>query len=297
MKNKRIPYTYFIKHKITGEFYYGVKIGKDANPNTFWVNYFTSSKAVKTIIERDGIDCFEYSIRKIFDSPEMAYKWEQRVISKIINKKGCLNSKLGFSYDPNKNRNIVGADGLTNYQRCALKAKQTMLNDIDKNGLNTYQRNMKKIYDEKGAEYAKIKNLKSAKTMKEKGIYEQNAINHSKYQNEILESGLTRAQETGKKISKKRKEMFNNGELDKPAGSKNPTAKNIHIFNKDGELMFECKGTFQIICNENNLPSSFFKKSYQNNGLVFPLEYKRGMSKKFYEENKQYRGWYALIKL
>jgi hypothetical protein len=47
-----IPYTYIVKNKTTGLFYYGVKISKlDANPKLFWQRYFTSSRLVKQLIE------------------------------------------------------------------------------------------------------------------------------------------------------------------------------------------------------------------------------------------------------
>ena len=284
------PYTYFIKHKHTGQFYYGVKFGKDANPETFWVDYFTTSKTVHSIIERDGVDCFDVQIRKTFKDAESAYRWEQKVISKIINKTNCINAALGFSWDSNKNRNIPDKNGITNYQKCARKARETMLNDIDENGLNTYQRSAYERYERLGENY-KSKSEKSAKTMKENGTYEDNAKKHKIYQNEVMDSGLTRAQETGKKVSKTRKQMFKDGLLEKNNGHKNPSAKIIDIFDNNDKLMFVCHGNFNKVCEIHNLPVSFLKRSYQNNGIKFKKS--RGMSKEFYERHKHFEGWYA----
>ena len=286
-----IPYTYFIKHKRTGEFYYGVKFGKDANPDTFWIDYFTTSKAVHTIIERDGKDSFDAHVRKIFKESKEAYMWEQRVISKIINHEKCLNAALGFSFNANKNRNIIGASGLNNYQQCAAKARLTMLNDIDENGYNTYQRNAHKVYESRDEDYRVKKSERSAKTMREKGIYDMTSEKHKMYQNEIMSSGLTRAQETGKKVSKTRKMLFESGVLTGPLASKNPMAKKIKIFNENDELMFTCHGDFDKVCTTNHLPKSFLKKSYRNNGLKFCKM--PGMTQDFFEANKQFSGWYA----
>jgi len=53
------PYTYRICFLLTGQEYYGVCYGKKANPDTFWKNYFTSSKVVKALIQEYGVDSFE----------------------------------------------------------------------------------------------------------------------------------------------------------------------------------------------------------------------------------------------
>ena len=85
------PYTYSIRNKITGEFYYGAKFGKNANPDTFWVDYFTSSKLVHEHIEKYGKDAFEFKIRRLFKTSDECVSYEQRVIRKIIHNKFCLN--------------------------------------------------------------------------------------------------------------------------------------------------------------------------------------------------------------
>lgn len=87
------PYTYLLKHKPTGLFYYGVRYSKDCNPEDFWVKYFTSSKSVKKLIENYGKDSFEYEIRKTFDSAEKAIMWENKVLKRlnVINNPKFLN--------------------------------------------------------------------------------------------------------------------------------------------------------------------------------------------------------------
>lgn len=121
-----VPYTYFIKQKDTGYFYYGVKYSKNADPNLFWVNYFTSSKSVKKLIELYGKDSFEIQIRKTFKDRIKAKKWEDKVISKIRNWDKCLNISVGGdAIKSHKNRHIKDKNGLSNYDKACLKTAET----------------------------------------------------------------------------------------------------------------------------------------------------------------------------
>lgn len=79
-----IRYTYLLKNKTTGMFYYGVKYGKGAHPEKFWKTYFTSSKLVKQLIEQYGKDDFVYEIRKSgFPTTQAARKWEHKVLRRL----------------------------------------------------------------------------------------------------------------------------------------------------------------------------------------------------------------------
>lgn len=160
------PYTYLIKSKTTGEFYYGVKYSKDADPETFWRNYFTSSNTIKMMIDRDGKDSFETEIRRTFKTPEEALLWEQKVIRKIRNKEGCLNISLGGdAIKSHKNRCVIDSNGLNSYQRAGKKLSETLRNNpkmlkerndkshktlsiIDEDGLTGYKRRGLKIIGE-----------------------------------------------------------------------------------------------------------------------------------------------------
>lgn len=55
-----IPYVYIIKNKTTGLKYVGVKYAKNADPEKFWVTYFTSSKHVKKLINMFGKEDFVF---------------------------------------------------------------------------------------------------------------------------------------------------------------------------------------------------------------------------------------------
>ncbi len=121
----RIPYTYFIKQRDTGYFYYGVKYAKNADPKTFWKKYFTSSKTVHLLIEKYGEESFDFQIRKIFNDPIKAKKWEDKVIRRIMHWPNCLNiSNGGDALRSHKNRHIKDENGLSSYDKAAIKTSQ-----------------------------------------------------------------------------------------------------------------------------------------------------------------------------
>jgi hypothetical protein len=93
MENITIPYTYLLKCIPENTFYYGVRYAKYCNPNDFWVTYKTSSKRVAILIEKYGLDAFEFQIRKTFSTRDLAIKWENKVLLKldVINRKDFIN--------------------------------------------------------------------------------------------------------------------------------------------------------------------------------------------------------------
>lgn len=172
-----IPYTYVIRHKESGMFYYGCKFSNNGytNPVLFWdINsshgYFTSSKIVHKMIEEYGHESFEYEIRKTFKSAEETFKYEQRVISKIINWEKCLNSGVGGSFDCNKNRKLK-INGISSYD-IGREKNIEYWNSIDKNtGLTNGK-----------LRGQKLKNIKKSfehieKVKKTKSIIDENGYN------------------------------------------------------------------------------------------------------------------------
>lgn len=127
------PYTYFIKHIETGYFYYGVKYAKDANPETFWKTYFTSSKIVKKLIELYGKDSFDVKILKIYNYSEIykALEDESNLIKEHWKNELCLNGNNGGrSLDTNKGRKIKNPyTGLSSYDIGTAKMLETRLNN------------------------------------------------------------------------------------------------------------------------------------------------------------------------
>jgi hypothetical protein len=91
------PYTYYLFHKPTKTHYYGVRTAKQCNPNELWKTYFSTSKIVKSLREQYGDDSFIYEVRKTFDRPEEALKWETNFLTRInaAERKDWLNRHNG----------------------------------------------------------------------------------------------------------------------------------------------------------------------------------------------------------
>ena len=78
------PYTYLIKHKPTGQVYYGFRGANTVAPEEdLWQKYFTSSKRVQQLIEETSVDSFDVEIRRTFDTQEQAVAWETKVLRRM----------------------------------------------------------------------------------------------------------------------------------------------------------------------------------------------------------------------
>lgn len=83
MSSKRY-YTYLLKCKLNGLLYYGVKYGKNSDPNQLFNPnhknpYYSSSRIVWDLIRKHGIDIFEYEIRYVSKCRLMVQRVEQAV--------------------------------------------------------------------------------------------------------------------------------------------------------------------------------------------------------------------------
>ena len=90
------PFTYLIKHKLSGKVYYGVRYAKKCSPNDLWKTYFTSSDDIRMLIESDGKDVFEFQVRKIFTDAKKAIQWEKKVLRrmKVIKRDDFINRNI-----------------------------------------------------------------------------------------------------------------------------------------------------------------------------------------------------------
>jgi hypothetical protein len=106
-------YTYFIRNKITGQFYYGsryknIKLGRTPIAD-FWIYYFTSSNQVKQLITQHGVDSFEINILKESNSYDECYWYEQELIKNNITNLLCLNKQYVDPYTNKKRFSFAGA--------------------------------------------------------------------------------------------------------------------------------------------------------------------------------------------
>jgi hypothetical protein len=77
------PFSYYLYHKPTQKHYYGIRHGKNANPDTLWKTYFSSSKIVKQLIAEYGADSFTVEVRKTFSTSQDAILWEHKVLRRL----------------------------------------------------------------------------------------------------------------------------------------------------------------------------------------------------------------------
>jgi hypothetical protein len=79
------PYYYLIRHKPSGKLYAGSQYGKNSDPNNLFTTYFTSSKLVKELIEKDGVESFEI---EYIDCRPDAREYEQSYLMNMYEKYG-----------------------------------------------------------------------------------------------------------------------------------------------------------------------------------------------------------------
>lgn len=82
---------------------------------------------------------------------------------------------------------------------------------------------------------------------------------------------------------------------EKRKGKNNGFAKQINIFDKDGNLKFECFGNFGNTCKEYGIPHQNLKISLTRNGEpIYNSTYGKSIAKKFGKE--EFIGWFAKYK-
>jgi hypothetical protein len=104
-------YTYLIKHKPTGQVYYGFRSANTVAPEEdLWKRYFTSSKRVQQLVEDFGAESFDVEVRRTFDSQEQAVNWETKVLRrcKVLEDTRWLNQNiLGYIVPTEESRKKI----------------------------------------------------------------------------------------------------------------------------------------------------------------------------------------------
>ena len=123
------PYYYVIKHKPSGKLYVGSQYGKNSNPENLLTTYFTSSKLVKELIEKDGVESFEI---EYIDCRPDAREYEQKFLMERYEKHGrqkFLDLYLNRSLSPGillTEEIIKKANGPQKRKKCSESAKKLL---------------------------------------------------------------------------------------------------------------------------------------------------------------------------
>ena len=102
------PYTYLIKHRPTGQVYYGVRSANKVDPHEdLWSKYYTSSPKVQRLIEETGKESFDVEVRKIFETKEQAVAWETKVLRrcKVLHDARWINQNVAGYIIPTEESN------------------------------------------------------------------------------------------------------------------------------------------------------------------------------------------------
>ena len=102
------PYTYLIKHRPTGQVYYGVRSANKVEPHEdLWNKYYTSSPKVQRLIEETGQESFDVEVRKVFETKEQAVAWETKVLRrcKVLHDSRWINQNVAGYIIPTEESN------------------------------------------------------------------------------------------------------------------------------------------------------------------------------------------------
>jgi hypothetical protein len=77
------PFTYVITHLPSKKRYYGVRYKEGCDPSELWTSYFTSSGVIEELRNHYGDCAFVFEIRRTFDTPERALRWEHTVLRRL----------------------------------------------------------------------------------------------------------------------------------------------------------------------------------------------------------------------
>lgn len=116
-----MAYVYFIKNKITNQFYYGSRSVSGSPTKDLWIHYFTSSKYVKQLIDEHGQDSFECNVIFEYDDYDICYWYEQLLIKETVKNLLSLNK---FYIDPDSSMKCFHSVGIS--RPCSEETKQKL---------------------------------------------------------------------------------------------------------------------------------------------------------------------------
>ena len=99
--------------------YIGSKYARGCSPSDLWASYFTSSKAIRDLLQTYGVNAFTTKIVKIFKDEKSAKEFEEQLVRRAISRGMRLGHEL-------INRNIPNTGWQTMSQAGIPKTKEAM---------------------------------------------------------------------------------------------------------------------------------------------------------------------------
>lgn len=249
-------YTYRITNKVLNKHYYGVRTSKIEPSKDIGHIYFSSSrdKAFK-LDQKENPQDYKYKVIRNFDSRKEAMELEV-----------LLHNKFNVGI----NENFYN------------KSKQTSTGFY---------------YSNRGLKFTKEHKLKMSISNKNKSKEAREKIS-KRVSEEWANMSEEKYKQKCKAISESLKgkpqpEWKKQKQSKRMSGASNSTAKHIIIYNKKDEVMFECKGNFKQVCDENKLPHNSLRKSHTNNGERI-LQTNRSLLMAKKKGWERCEGWYAI---
>lgn len=216
--NTKTPYFYIIRHKITKKYYAGCKINSKSDSSNFMTEkgYKTTSKIIKSLIKKDGLESFEIIRIKHFEFPDQALSYETRFLTRI----NAAEHDLFFNRH-NGGKNFVNKGGYKLSESTKNKMKKPKSKEM-KEKLRKHLKERSKDSWQKGVETRK----------------KNNPVWHNEEMREIIsKNNISRfaSEESRIDYSKKMKEYYKNNPVSEETKAKHrelSSGKNNGMFGK-----------------------------------------------------------------
>lgn len=287
-KLKQYHYVYRISNIKENKHYYGCRTSKIEPKFDIGIKYFSSSSDKNFIKDqKENLQNYKYKIIRIYNNRKDAINLEIKLHN---------NFNVGISkyfYNRSKQTSIgwdtTGISFPKSEETIKKISKSLTGRQLSKEHIETIRKNSKINAIKQWKSYnSKRKNeIVSKISLKVKEHYSNLTIEEKVEKMRPLENWKNNNPELVKlnavKAAEKRK------------GKNNGSAKQINIFDKDGNLKYECFGNFGNICKEFGIPHHNLKISLRKNGEpIYNSKFGETTAKKFGKE--EFIGWFAKYK-
>lgn len=268
LSHKKYHFIYRVTRN-DGAFYVGRHSTDDLDDG-----YFGSGIHIKRSLRKYGKSAHRFEILEFVESFQLLKKREEKLVNQdLLESEGCLNIAIG------------GGGG----------GKRGVVPVLNVDGTFTVVSRSefwenRHLYKTRNDGFSPAVDTKTGKGC----LVPAGSVDGKRYKHPV--SGKVLVREQGKpkfvsqqEFSKRGLKGINFGRI---GGAANPMAKNIYIFDSNGDLMFSCSGTFKETCKREGLPHNALRISHSNGGTPIYMT-KRGLIEAERMGFSKYKGWYA----